>query len=328
MRYRVAKQRRGRWVGWVCIIYHDDGRRQRIALKTPDKFLAGAEAAKLVADLEACRPKQRLTVGQIVEMYLEQSEAIWKENDSFHWKGIRGGLASLSPDDVSEKLLKRLAAEASVSVGTIRKRYTVVRAALNWASRKGLLPGKAPHIWLPPAPPPRDRRLSREEYEKLEEECWGSPHLVAFVRIARYTAARSGAILGLRWECVDLHARRINLGGSGRQKRRAVVPIHPELAWTLALVREAAETDHVIEWAGKPVKSIKNAFRRAVTEAGLGKEVTPHVLRHTAASWMAEAGVPMSEIAAVLGHSDSRVTEKHYAKYSPTYLQRAVRALG
>lgn len=36
----------------------------------------------------------------------------------------------------------------------------------------------------------------------------------------------------------------------------------------------------------------------------------------------------MSEIAAVLGHSDSRVTEKHYAKYSPTYLQRAVRALG
>jgi integrase len=36
----------------------------------------------------------------------------------------------------------------------------------------------------------------------------------------------------------------------------------------------------------------------------------------------------MSEIAAVLGHRDSRTTERVYAKYSPEYLQRAVRALG
>lgn len=323
MRYRVAKHKRG----YVAVLY-EGSRRRRIALKATDRFQATAEAAELVGHIEQRKPRQRLTVGQIVEMYLEQSEAIWKENDSFHWKGIRGRLAALSPDDVSEKLLKGLAAEASVSVGTIRKRYTVVRAALNWADRKGLLPGKAPHIWLPPAPPPRDRRLSREEFDRLERACSGTNHLFLFVWIARYTAARAGAILSLRWSMVDFDKRLITLGGAGRQKRRAVVPMHPVLALALAVSKEAAETEFVIEWAGKPVKSIKNAFRRAVAEAGLGKEVTPHVLRHTAASWMAEAGVPMSEIAAVLGHSDSRVTEKVYAKYSPTYLQRAVRALG
>lgn len=87
-------------------------------------------------------------------------------------------------------------------------------------------------------------------------------------------------------------------------------------------------TEYVIEWAGQPVKSIKRGFREAVKRAGLDKSVTPHVLRHTAASWMAEAGIPMSEIAAVLGHSDSRTTERVYAKLSSTYLQRAVRALG
>lgn len=118
------------------------------------------------------------------------------------------------------------------------------------------------------------------------------------------------------------------LGGAGRQKRRAVVPMHPDLALKLILSKECAETDYVIEWAGKPVKSIKSAFRRAVVKAGLGKDVTPHVLRHTAASWMAEAGIPMSEIAAVLGHTDSRTTERIYAKFSPDYLQRAVKALG
>lgn len=107
-----------------------------------------------------------------------------------------------------------------------------------------------------------------------------------------------------------------------------MVPVHPDLAFRLALMREGSETPYVIEFGGKPVKSIKRAFRTACEKAGLDRTVTPHTLRHTAASWMAEAGIPMSEIAAVLGHRDSRTTERVYARYSPDYLQRAVRALG
>jgi integrase len=47
----------------------------------------------------------------------------------------------------------------------------------------------------------------------------------------------------------------------------------------------------------------------------------------TAAVWMAEAGVPMPEIAQCLGHRNSRTTERVYARYSPDYLQGAARAL-
>jgi integrase len=42
---------------------------------------------------------------------------------------------------------------------------------------------------------------------------------------------------------------------------------------------------------------------------------------------MAEAGVPMAEIAQYLGHTDSRITERVYARFSPTYLRGAVGAL-
>lgn len=42
---------------------------------------------------------------------------------------------------------------------------------------------------------------------------------------------------------------------------------------------------------------------------------------------MAEAGVPMSEIASFLGHSDDRITQRVYAKYSPAYLRTAASAL-
>ena len=49
--------------------------------------------------------------------------------------------------------------------------------------------------------------------------------------------------------------------------------------------------------------------------------------QHLGAAWLAEARVPMPEIAAILGHSSSRVTEAVYAKYSPDYLELAIKAL-
>lgn len=84
----------------------------------------------------------------------------------------------------------------------------------------------------------------------------------------------------------------------------------------------AALTEHVIEWGGRPVGSLKTAWGAAVRRAAL-PGVTPHTMRHTAGVWMAEAGVPMPEIARLLGHSDSRITEKVYARHSPTHLAGA-----
>jgi integrase len=323
MRYRVAKHKRG----FVCVIYEPSGNRRRIALKASDKFAATAAAAELVGHIEQRKPRQRLTVGQIVEMYLEQSEAIWKDVDRFHWKHGERAFGRLSPSDVGEKECRAFAGASSNRSGSIRKVLSILRAALRWAERKSLI-DKAPHIWLPQAPPPKDRRLTREEASRLRDGV-RMPHVRLFVEIALGTGARAGAILGLRWSDCDLENKRLNLGGHERQKARAkMVPINETLYDVLVAAREGAMTDHVIEWAGQPVKSIKRGFREAVKRAGLGADVTPHVLRHTAASWMAEAGVPMSEIAAVLGHRDSRTTERVYARYSPEYLQRAVRALG
>ena len=54
---------------------------------------------------------------------------------------------------------------------------------------------------------------------------------------------------------------------------------------------------------------------------------SPHVLRHTAAVWMAEDGVPIQQIAQYLGHNDSRTTERVYARFSPDYLREVAKAL-
>ena len=90
--------------------------------------------------------------------------------------------------------------------------------------------------------------------------------------------------------------------------------------------KEGARTGYVIEYADRPVGSIKHGFATACKRAEL-EDVTPHTLRRTAAVWMAEAGVSMPMIAAYLGHSDDRITQRVYAKYGPEYLRRASRAL-
>ena len=56
-----------------------------------------------------------------------------------------------------------------------------------------------------------------------------------------------------------------------------------------------ATTDHVIEWNGKPLKSIKTAFRKTAQRAGV-PWCSPHVLKHTAITWLAKQGWGIEEI--------------------------------
>jgi integrase len=60
----------------------------------------------------------------------------------------------------------------------------------------------------------------------------------------------------------------------------------------LGLVRHA-----VVEWNGDAIKSVRRGFAAAVRAAGLGADVTPHILRHTCATWLMQAGVPLWEAA-------------------------------
>ena len=125
----------------------------------------------------------------------------------------------------------------------------------------------------------------------------------------------------VRWD-----KNEIWLGKKPNGKRRATVPMTDTLRAELEVAYEGRETDRVIEFGGKSVDNPKKAFKRAVRKAGL-KDFRFHDLRHTAAVWMCERGVPMEKISHYLGHSDIRVTMRVYAKYQPGHLADAAAAL-
>ncbi len=156
-----------------------------------------------------------------------------------------------------------------------------------------------------------------------------TPHVRLAIILLLGTAARVRAILDLTWDRCDFDRGMIKLkddNDTTPRKGRAIVPMNGMVRAALSEAREGALSNHVIEWAGKPVGSLKKGMGTAARKAGL-VGVSPHVLRHTAAVWMAEGKVPMEEIAQLMGHKDSRVTSSIYARFSPDYLRGAAEVL-
>lgn len=217
--------------------------------------------------------------------------------------------------------------KGTVSNGTIIRELGLLKAALRDAWKRGKL-ASVPYIMSLPSPPSRDRSLTVDQVRQLLAHC-DEPHLYRFIMLLLHTLARPISILNLHQSQVDLVNNRIDFlppGATQSNKRRPVVPITATLRSVLAEAIEQSISGYVIEWEGEPIKSVRTGFRRIAKRAGLSG-VTPYALRHTGATLLAGAGVPMRQIAGMMGHSDSRVTETYYAKHRPEYLQEAATAL-
>jgi len=238
-------------------------------------------------------------------------------------KNLEPFFGDLLPKHISNNLLKEYAEMRGVSDGTVLRELGILKAALRYAEGNRWIERQPPFIMPVSQPPPRDLWLTKEQAATLIEKA-KSPHVCLFIKIAVSTAARSGAILDLTWQQIDFERRIIDFGRGYGNKRRSVVPMNEDLYKDLCEARELAQTEYVIEYSGKPTKSIKKSFARLCQDCGI--KASPHVLRHTAATWLVMDGVPLREVARLLGNSEAMV-EKVYGKHSPDYLKRAVNSL-
>lgn len=250
-------------------------------------------------------------------------------------------VADIMPKDVDNYISARRTGKLGrPSVNhTISKELSFLNAAITHAVKKRRLPkGDAPFIELPGTSPPRDRWLLIEELNKLLDAArWPSgpragpkdklPRVYRFIALAYGTAARKQSVLELKRGQIDREKGLIYLNPKGRnqtKKRRATVPIsdwlRPIIDGILEQIPDKPEA-FLLDHGG----CIYTAFDNAVERAGLGDDVTPHVLRHTRATHMAQAGIDLWEIAGVLGDTLATV-EKTYAHHHPDYLRKAVNA--
>jgi len=104
-------------------------------------------------------------------------------------------------------------------------------------------------------------------------------------------------------------------------KRQPPVPLPLRLLAHLRRWRRNGQR-FAVEWDRQPVKKISKAFARLVADAGLGDDVVPHTLRHTAATWLMQAGTDVWEAAGYLGMTVEMLSQR-YGHHHPEHLSGA-----
>lgn len=229
-----------------------------------------------------------------------------------------------------------------VSGSTVRRELKTLQAAINHWHRESPLEA-VPKVSLPPESPRRERVLERSEVARLLLACRrlsrrdiimhngaklriSYMHVARFILIGIYTGTRHDAILRLRWASalsgghVDIERRTIFRRGSAEpetSKRRPPVRVVARLSGHIRRWKRADESngaDRIIHYKGAAVSKLRRSWDRVVREAGLGKDVTPHTLRHTCASWLLWNGATIWDVAGVIG-ADASTVERVYGHH-------------
>lgn len=273
------------------------------------------------------------------------------------WMGPRadGPLDGVQHEDV---LAWRVAELGRVRAKTATQRVKALRAMFAAARREGYV-AKDPTEGLRPLKKPRGgpqerkrRPFTREEIGRVLAVCDGDWRLL--VRLGLVTGQRLGDLIRMDWAQLDLAAG-IWMVETGKTAKRLVLPLPEDVVRKLGERRGAAVQGpvfpallaEVMEAKGY-VGSVSKAFAHLLWRAGL-REVNPygrqprraaddagatreqhelsfHSLRHTARTWLEEAGQPKAVIDALIGHSGD--TGKIYTTVGLDALRAAAAVLG
>lgn len=158
---------------------------------------------------------------------------------------------------------------------------------------------------------PRETFLTTKQVEDLAKACEDDA-AAGYLLLAAYTGLRRSHLLRLTHH--DVQGEFLRIDRSGKTRTLQLVPLHPKVQ-ALAEALPLGISDWQLEQEWK-------AARKA---CGL-EHVRWHDLRHTCASWLAQAGVPLHTIGEFLGHSSPSMT-KRYAHLQPGHLADAVRRI-
>ncbi len=162
--------------------------------------------------------------------------------------------------------------------------------------------------------------LSLEEENKLIEHAGTTMH-AAMLAYALDTGTRPDEVVTLHWEDITWEKSdradwgKVFIRGTKTRKSAATLPLGRRSRTRLEdwHQEQGQPADGpVFVWHGRPIKSFRRALSRAGERAGLEKVLNRYLLRHTTATRLAKRGLPMSDVARFMRHTNPRMVEQHY----------------
>ena len=154
----------------------------------------------------------------------------------------------------------------------------------------------------------KERILRASEEAELMEKC--SDYLKPIITVALNTGMRLGEILNLKWNNIDLKARRIRVEKTKSGKVR-FIPINDTLFYELRRLRNGQSPFVFFNpETMKPYVDLKRGFKAACRRAGI-EGMRFHDLRHTFATRLIENGIDIETVRDLLGHHSITVTQRY-----------------
>lgn len=332
--------------GYWYALWSDAGRSRRKSMGTQDGAVAQERFAHwLLMRGRVVEEAKVFTIADIWQVYLEKHvypNCVARSSPATREGPLLAFFGHMVPADIDQEVVdeyvrRRCAGTLGprwgpIRPGSVRTDLVALLAAVRFAARRpwSMVDTTAiPDVTLPPAPMPRERWLSLDEMQRLLDAARArrpGAELTAvelFLWIALETAARKQAIQDLTWDRVNFDVNVIHFakpGAATTRKRRAAVPISASLRPVLE--RAWAERDTRSALVVRPTASIWAQIQQVAVAAGFERKgaqttgISPHVLRHTAATHMARRGVSLWVVAKILGNTLA-VTERVYAKWAP-----------
>lgn len=205
------------------------------------------------------------------------------------------------------------------AMATVKRRMACLRAFFSWAERRGDLttsPFRTAEIRIQ-LPRRLPRCLTAAELRALfKARLKSSDTLALGVLLLFTTGMRVGELASLRVEDIDIDRRTIRVRGKGSRERQVFLS-HDDVLEELQryldarsargltdgpLLRNAHDRTATTAW-------LRLKLRASAASAGIGRRITPHMLRHSAATSLLEAGVDIRFVQRLLGHQSIATTE-------------------
>lgn len=296
------------------------GKRWRVRWHEQSKSFdtrAAAEKWWLKLRTEKAEDEQSaVTVGELLDRWYAGKKGLSKSRQQgclAAAERARKRWGSVLAVDVTEQDVREWQASLTVGASAIRKSMEALSGALQIAVKTGAVPKNECLGVRRPAEPKRDPRfLSPTELQLLAGE---ADSFGPMVLLMGTSGLRIGEACNLRVGDVDVRRRRIWIASKTSKTRKGrEVPVRPSVLKLLPL-KGRARTDWLFTSSlGDRIDEHNwrnRHFARAAEKAGLA-DITPHTLRHTAASLAVASGADVMAVQRMLGHASAKMTLDTY----------------
>lgn len=353
---------RQRWMATVDLGFTPLGKRRRAYISAKTKTEAKAKLMALRRDQSDGLPLEQrgYTVGEAVQSWLQfglvgrepstvENRRIVAEKHVIPALGSRR-LIELTAEEVDAWLAEKA---RTLSTDSVVRLLSILRSSIHRAQARELVRRNVALLCQPPrgtvGRPSKSLTLDQARAVLAASE---GTAMHAYVVVSLLTGARTEELRALKWDRLDLDGdppsievwRSVRRGGetkTPRSRRTLELPDRARDALrTHCQLQREARLEAGPRWVDQGLvfctshgteldaANVRRSFRAVARAAGLDSETwTPRELRHSFVSLLSNSGMPIEDIAHLVGHANTRTTEKVYRKELRPVLTKGARTM-